>query len=110
MHGKTASTSIDVVKYFENIYARNFHGQVIEGFTPELIENMKNIYGEYRKGVISMDQTYQRLFLTGFYQNLKFMFDAKINETLGLEVVKPRGVYEVANKMRLIFEDGNLIS
>jgi hypothetical protein len=35
--------------------------------------------------------------------------DAKINETLGLEVVKPRG-YEIPGKMKLIFEDGALIS
>ena len=36
--------------------------------------------------------------------------DAKINESLGLEVVKPARSYETPSKMKLIFEDGVLIS
>ena len=55
LNGKTASSTIDVVKYFENIYARKLHGYVIEGFTPELVENLKSIYAEYTKSIINMD-------------------------------------------------------
>jgi hypothetical protein len=36
--------------------------------------------------------------------------DAKINETLGLEVVKPSKNYEMPSKMKLLFEDGVLLS
>ena len=36
--------------------------------------------------------------------------DAKINETLGLEVVKPSKSYETPSKMKLLFEDGVLLS
>jgi hypothetical protein len=31
-HAKDSYTAIDIVKYFENIYARIFHGQVLKGF------------------------------------------------------------------------------
>lgn len=56
------------------------------------------------------DQTYQKLFKSGFYRDLKIIFDAKINETLGVPVSLPRELHEKAALMRLIFEDGLLLS
>jgi len=50
---------------------------------------MQKVYSEYREGVMKIDHTYLTLFRTAFYKDLKFQMDAKINESLGLEVVKP---------------------
>jgi hypothetical protein len=71
---------------------------------------MQMVYAVYREGVMKNDQTYQRLFRTAFYRDLLFQMDAKINETLGLEVVKPSKNYEMPSKMKLLFEDGVLLS
>lgn len=71
---------------------------------------MQKVYSEYREGVMKIDHTYLTLFRTAFYKDLKFQMDAKINESLGLEVVKPARSYETPSKMKLIFEDGVLIS
>ena len=87
-HAKDSYTTIDLVKYFENIYARTFHGQVLRGFDPQLVSDMQKVYTEYREGVMKIEQTYLRLFRTAFYRDLKFQMDAKINESLSLEVVK----------------------
>jgi hypothetical protein len=57
-YSKEFYSSIDVVKYFENIYARTFHGQQINEFSPELVENLQKIYSEYREGIMKIDQTY----------------------------------------------------
>jgi hypothetical protein len=71
---------------------------------------MQKVYSEYREGVMKIDHTYLTLFRTAFYKDLKFQMDAKINESLGREVVKPARSYETPSKMKLIFEDGVLIS
>jgi hypothetical protein len=109
-HAKDSYTAIDIVRYFENIYARTFHGQILSGFSPDLVTSMQKVYAVYREGVMKNDHTYQRLFRTAFYRDLVFQMDAKINETLGLEVVKPSKNYEMPSKMKLIFEDGVLLS
>ena len=66
-HAKDLYTTIDLVRYFENIYARTFHGQILGGFTPELVSSMQKVYAEYREGIMKIDQTYLRLFRTAFY-------------------------------------------
>ena len=109
-HAKDSYTTIDVVKYFENIYARIFHGQVISGFSPDLMASLQKLYKDYREAIMKADQTYQRLFRTAFYKDLLMLFNAKINETLDLEVVYPPGVHELPSKMKAIFEDGALMS
>jgi hypothetical protein len=57
-HAKDSYTSVDVVKYFENIYARNFHGQSLPGFTPQLIDSLQKLFAEYKEGVMKIDPTY----------------------------------------------------
>ena len=92
-----------MVKYFENINARTFHGEQINGFSAEMVENLQKIYSEYKEGMMKIDQTYQKLFVTGFFVDLKFLFDVKINETLGLPVILPLDYHDIPSKMKLFF-------
>jgi hypothetical protein len=43
-HAKDSYTAIDIVRYFENIYARTFHGQILSGFSPDLVTSMQKVY------------------------------------------------------------------
>jgi hypothetical protein len=49
------------------------------------------------------------MFKTAFFIDLKFLFDVKINETLGQPVIHLLD-HEIPGKMKLLFEDGTLIS
>lgn len=36
-HAKDSYSTLDAIRYFENIYARIFHGQIISDFSPDLV-------------------------------------------------------------------------
>ena len=42
-HAKDSYTAIDLIRYFENIYARTFHGQILSGFSPDLVTSMQKV-------------------------------------------------------------------
>ena len=74
-HAKDSYTSIDVNKYFDNIYARNFALLDTPGFTNDLVQELQLLIADYRLALIKANTTYAQTFVTPFFQELKGLFD-----------------------------------
>ena len=57
-HAKDSYNSIDVNKYFDNIYARSFGLLDTPGFSKDLVQNMQILVSDYRQRLISINQQY----------------------------------------------------
>lgn len=51
-HAKDSYTSIDVSKYFDNLYARSFALLDTPGFTNDLISELQILVADYRQALI----------------------------------------------------------
>jgi hypothetical protein len=67
------------------------------------------LIADYRKTLIQANSNYGQTFVTPFYQELKGLFDIQMNTTLGEEVEPPEGMWEYPSKMKMLFEDGELM-
>jgi len=106
-HAKDSYNTIDVNKYFDNIYARSFGLLDTPGFSQELVRDMLTLVAEYRQKMQALNPQYTQIFHTPFFNDLNELFKIHMNTTLGLEV--EISMQEYPEKMRMIFEDGELM-
>jgi hypothetical protein len=106
-HAKDSYNSIDINKYFDNIYARSFGLLDTPGFPASLVASLQTLVTDYRARLISVSPSYSLTFKTPFLSDLLELFEIHRNLTLQLDVHTSQ--LEYPEKMRMLFEDGELI-
>lgn len=91
---KKAYSSVDVVPFFESLYAQQFQGITTPGMSSELFSQIQSLTSEYRVLAQHQDPVFQSILLTSLLTDMLQSLDSKVVDTLNEIYYDGFDVYE----------------